>query len=56
MVNRLGYRFEQIKNQSDRDEKILKSYEEGYSQYAIAECLQLSQAQINRIIKKIRSI
>ncbi len=48
--------FLEIENQADRDEKIFQAYEEGYSQHAIAQCLHLSQAQINRIIKKARGI
>ena len=48
--------FLEVENQVDRDEKIFQAYEEGSSQHAIAECLQLSQAQINRVIKKARGI
>ena len=48
--------FQKVENQTDRDEKIFKAYEIGYSQHAIGECLQLSQAQINRVIKKLRGI
>ncbi|WP_345975312.1 transposase [Sulfurimonas sp. HSL3-7] len=52
----LKHRFQQVKDQADRDHKILKAYEAGYSQHAIAECLELSQPQINRVIKKVRGI
>lgn len=48
--------FLEIENQADRDEKIFQAYEDGYSQHVIAQCLHLSQAQINRIIKKARGI
>ncbi|MGJ0364372.1 sigma factor-like helix-turn-helix DNA-binding protein, partial [Aliarcobacter cryaerophilus] len=48
--------FLEVENQVDRDEKIFQAYEEGYSQHAIAQCLHLSQAHINRIIKKARGI
>ena len=48
--------FKNVKDTGDRNEKILKAYNEGYSQHAIAQCLQLSQPQINRVIKKLRGI
>ncbi len=52
----LKHIFQQVENQTDRDKKIFKAYEIGYSQHAITKYLQLSQAQINRVIKKIRGI
>jgi REP element-mobilizing transposase RayT/Mor family transcriptional regulator len=55
-VKSLKQSFRQVKNQADRDQKIFQAYEAGYSQHAIAQSLQLSQAQINRIIKKARGI
>ncbi len=53
---RLKNMFRKIKDSSERDQKIYQAHSEGYSQHAIAESIGLSQPQINRIIKKIRSI
>jgi len=53
---RLKNMFRKIKDSSERDQKIYQAHSEGYSQHAIAESIELSQPQINRIIKKIRSI
>lgn len=39
-----------------RNKTILKAYNEGYSQHAIATALGLSQPYINRIVKKERGI
>lgn len=39
----------------DRNIKILKAYNEGFSQHVIAGCLGISQPYINRIIKKMRN-
>lgn len=48
--------FAKVANNDERNRQILKACNEGYSQHAIAECLQISQPQINRIIKKTRGI
>ena len=48
--------FKKVKDNGERDRQILKACNEGYSQHAIAECLQLSQPYVNRIIKKMRGI
>ena len=45
-----------IHDNSQRNKQILKAYNEGYSQYAIAQCLDISQPYVNRIIKKERGI
>ena len=55
-IKKLKTMFKKVKDNIERDTKIFKAYNEGYSQHVIAECLQLSQPQINRIIKKKRSI
>ena len=48
--------FKKVKDNSERDKQMLKACNEGYSQHAIAECLQISQPHVNRIIKKMRGI
>ena len=46
--------FEPVSKMKERNQKIYEVYNEGYSQYQIAEVLGFSQAYINQIIKKIR--
>ena len=55
-IKSLKRRFHKVKDIIDRDKEIFEAYEAGYSQQAIADCLQLSQPQINRVIKKVRGI
>ncbi len=55
-IKRLERIFKEVKDRDDRDKKISKAYEKGYSQHAIAQCLGLSQPYINKIVKRMRII
>ncbi len=55
-LKKLEMIFKKVKDNEQRNEKIWKAYNEGYSQHAIAQYLQLSQPYINRIVKKMRGI
>ena len=48
--------FKDVTNNRMRDQKILESYNDGYSQHAIATYLGYTQPYINKIIKKMRII
>jgi len=53
---KLQKRFQKVKNNEERDRKIVEASNEGYSQHAIAKCLGFSQSYINKIIKKERKL
>ena len=48
--------FENTEENKKRDEVIFQAYEEGFSQYQIAEVLGYSQAYINKIVKRMRVV
>ena len=55
-IKKLTKMFANIDHIEKRNKMVLKAYERGYSQYEIAKVLDFSQAYINKIIKKQRSL
>jgi len=55
-TKRLERMSKAVKDRDDRDKRIAKAYEKGYSQHAIAQSIGLSQPYINKIVKKTRVI
>ena len=46
--------FSQNKDIKERNNKIVKAYEEGYSQHMIAKVLDISQPAVYGVIKRSR--
>ena len=53
-ISDLKKMFEAVSDTKERNKKVFEAYEEGYSQYQIAEVLDFSQAYINQIVKRVR--
>ena len=53
-INKLTKIFSKIEDKKERNHKIVKAYEKGYSQHMLAKVLGISQQAVNGIIKRIR--
>ena len=49
---KLRIMLEKEKDKRERNNQIVKAYQEGYSQHMIAKVLELNQATVQRIIKR----
>jgi putative transposase len=51
-IEKLKKLFDEVTDNQTRNKYILKSYEQGYSQYVIAKIIGISQPAVNKIIRR----
>ena len=53
-IEKLRKIFAKAEDTKERNRKIVKAYEKGYSHHIIAKVLELNQATVQRIIKRLK--